>query len=89
MMSYYPYRFVMNYKGGVDDPYAQKILYTFNSPRSHQGYMATYVSEEHFEHRFNIKKSTYILLRRKAMQENPNLEHQIQERSIQLYPYFE
>jgi len=51
--------------------------------------MATYVSEEHFEHRFNIKKSTYILLRRKAMQENPNLEHQIQERFIQLYPYFE
>ena len=173
MMSYYPYRFVMNYKGGVDDPYAQKTLYTFNSPRSHQGYMvwveeyehhfyaikfhlrkdknnkdrysvmtglgearpvintcirimldianrdelssfgfigasmlqettintkrfrvyrrimATYVSEEHFEHRFNIKKSTYILLRRQAMKENPNLEHQIQEKFIQLYPYFE
>lgn len=173
MMTSYPYRFIMNYKGGAEEPYTQKMLYTFDFPRTSQGYMvwvekyehhfyaikfhlrkdkanknrynvmtglgearpvintciqimpdiakadelssfgfigasmlqestintkrfrvyrrimATYVSEEHFEHRFNVKKSTYILLRRRAMEKNPNLEHLIQERFVQWYPYFE
>ena len=57
--------------------------------RVYRRIMATYVSEEHFEHRFNVKKSTYILLRKKAMEENPTLEQQIQESFTRLYPYFE
>ncbi len=48
-MQYYPYKYLMDFPGGGDEPYIKKKLFTFDSPRSHQGYMVwVEVYENHF-----------------------------------------
>lgn len=47
---------------------------------------ATYVSEEQFEHHINVKKSAYILVRKKALERNPELIGEVSRKFIEMYP---
>ena len=47
---------------------------------------ATYVSEGLFEHHINVRKSAYILVRKKALEMNPNLIDVVNRKFIEMYP---
>ena len=57
-----------------------KLLYSFRSPKTH---------EEHFVHMFNVKKSSYVMLRRSELEANPSMLNELDERFQQLYDYFD
>ena len=50
---------------------------------------ATYVSEELFEHHINVKKSAYILVRKKALLRNPQLISDVNKKFLEMYPTLE
>lgn len=52
-------------------------------------FMATYFTEESFEHYFNIKKSAYLLIRKAELDAYPGLLEELDLRFTELYPYFE
>ena len=51
--------------------------------------VATYFSDEHFEHTMNIEKSAYMLVRRSEIEANPDLVSQLNQKFKILYDYFE
>jgi hypothetical protein len=57
--------------------------------RVYRHFMATYFTENTFEHLFNAQKSAYIMLRKTEMEKHPELLSVLMDRFIELYPYFE
>lgn len=57
--------------------------------RVYRRFMATYFNENSFEHFFNIKKSTYIMISKKEIETNSNLLDELEIRFSQMYPYFD
>lgn len=57
--------------------------------RVYKRFMATYFSEENFEHLFNIKKSSYVLIRKTEIEKHPTLMEELDHKFTLLYPYFE
>ena len=57
--------------------------------RVYRRFMATYFNEEHFVHMFNVKKSSYVMLRRSELEANPSMLNELDERFQQLYDYFD
>jgi hypothetical protein len=57
--------------------------------RVYRRFMATYFSEEIFEHYFNIRKSAYLLLRKSVLFGNPNMLADLNEKFKLMYPYFD
>lgn len=57
--------------------------------RVYRRFMATFFSDVQFEHLSYAEKSAYILLRRTELDANPELLTELNERFIQMYPYFE
>lgn len=47
---------------------------------------ATYVSEELFEHHINVRKSAYILVRKKTLEKDPDLIDVVNRKFIEMYP---
>lgn len=57
--------------------------------RVYKRFMATYFTEEIFEHYFNIKKSSYLLIRKDELMAHPDLLEELDLNFTELYPYFE
>lgn len=57
--------------------------------RVYKKFMATYFSEALFIHLFNVKKSSYVLIRKDVIATTPNIIAELDERFRLLYPYFE
>lgn len=57
--------------------------------RVYKRFMATYFREELFEHFFNIKKSSYLLIRREELSTHPNLLNELELKFKELYSYFD
>ena len=57
--------------------------------RVYRRFMATYFNEDHFVHMFNVKKSTYVMIRRSELVANPSLINELDERFQQMYDYFD
>lgn len=57
--------------------------------RVYKKFTSTFISEDLFEHRFNVVKSTYLLLRRSSIQKNPNMPQDLYEKFSQMYSHFE
>ena len=51
--------------------------------------IATYFDSTYFIHKENIDKSTYILVNRKSLAENPNLVSDIETFFTERYDYFD
>lgn len=51
--------------------------------------MATYFKEDSFEHLFNIKKSTYIMISKKELESNPGLLDELELKFSEMYSYFD
>ena len=57
--------------------------------RVYRRFMATYFNEEHFVHLFNVKKSTYVMVRRSELDANLQMLSELDERFQQMYDYFD
>jgi len=57
--------------------------------RVYKRFMATYFSEDAFVHLFNIRKSSYVLIRKSELARKPGLISELDEKFMRLYPYFE
>ena len=57
--------------------------------RVYRRFMATYFNEDHFVHFFNVKKSTYVMVRRSELDANPQMLDELDERFQQMYDYFD
>lgn len=57
--------------------------------RIYRRFMATYFTEEAFEHFFNIKKSSYLLIRKTELEVQPNLLNELDVKFKELYSYFD
>lgn len=57
--------------------------------RFYRAIMATYFSDKHFEHIEITDKSTYMMVNKVELENDPDLIAKIQEAFIEQYPYFE
>lgn len=57
--------------------------------RVYRRLMATYFNENSFEHFFNIKKSTYIMISKKELEANSNFLDELEVKFSRMYPYFD
>lgn len=57
--------------------------------RVYRRFMATYFTEDSFEHFFNIKKSSYLLIRKTELMNHPDLLSDLDEKFKDLYSYFD
>jgi hypothetical protein len=57
--------------------------------RVYKKLIATYLTEELFEHLVNTKKSAYMMVRKSEMAKEPNLISILESKFKILYPYFE
>ena len=57
--------------------------------RIYRRFKATYFTEEAFEHFFNIKKSSYLLIRKTELEVQPNLLNELDVKFKELYSYFD
>lgn len=57
--------------------------------RVYRRFMATYFKEDSFEHLFNIKKSTYIMISKKELESNPGLLDELELKFSEMYFYFD
>lgn len=57
--------------------------------RVYRRFMATYFSEEIFEHYFNIRKSAYLLLRKSVLVDKPDMLSTLNKKFQLMYPYFD
>lgn len=51
--------------------------------------MATYFSEERFQHVQNVNKSAYVMIRRAMLKKNPQLLEELNTSFIKMYKYFD
>lgn len=51
--------------------------------------MATYFTEDVFEHYVNVSKSAYMLIRKSELESSPGLVEELSVKFIQLYDYFD
>ena len=54
--------------------------------RVYKRFVSTFVSEELFEHHFLPKKSAYLLVRKKTLEENPNYLKELFSKFTETYP---
>jgi len=57
--------------------------------RVYRRFMATYFEEKNFEHFFNIKKSTYLMIPKKELETNPTLLDELERKFSEMYSYFD
>ena len=57
--------------------------------RVYRRFMATYFTEDVFEHLFNIKKSTYLLVRKTELEGRPGLLLELDKKFSELYSFFD
>ena len=57
--------------------------------RVYRRFMATYFTEDVFEHFFNIKKSVYLLVRKTELEANPGLLPDLDKKFSELYSFFD
>lgn len=57
--------------------------------RVYRRFMATFFSDVEFEHLSFTEKSAYVLVRRSELNATPELLTELNNRFIQMYPYFE
>lgn len=57
--------------------------------RVYRRLMATYFTEQSFEHYFNIKKSSYLLICKSELEAHPDLLSELDANFKELYPYFD
>lgn len=57
--------------------------------RVYRRFMATYFTEKSFEHFFNIKKSSYLLICKRELDAHPDMLSELDEKFRELYSYFD
>jgi len=57
--------------------------------RIYRRFMATYFEEKSFDHFFNIKKSTYLMIPKKELEANPALLDELERKFSEMYSYFD